>query len=275
MKQRRPLFIVLIISVLLSGCSERELDMSTPSNIATPEVATEGQGGAQPPQERPKRRAMNATERRAISEARSRRAPLEPPAPISPTLEGSESDLGTTVRGAPPETNKGDTGLTQYEKMAALDDPAVNLPKGSVKAEAPLPPSSESPMKAAKRDTTSPRPGVELRGGAKGLKLIDLAISAEVRKREPTGVQERFNTLPRRFHCFCVFENRQQITEVTHIWRRDGRVVSRVELEVGKSPKWRTWSKQRLKPEWTGEWSCEVQTKEGKTLGKATVRAGR
>ena len=113
-----------------------------------------------------------------------------------------------------------------------------------------------------------------MRSGVGGLKLIDLVIATEVRKREPHGVSDRFAEIPRMFHCFCVFENRHEAATVTHIWKRGGRVVSRVELEVGKSPKWRTWSRQRLQPKWTGEWSCEVQGPGGRVLGIATVQAG-
>ena len=62
---------------------------------------------------------------------------------------------------------------------------------------------------------------------------------------------------------------------VTHIWRRDGKVVSRVELEVGRSPKWRTWSRQRLPASAEGRWSCEViEGQQDLKLGTVTVSVG-
>ena len=50
--------------------------------------------------------------------------------------------------------------------------------------------------------------------------------------------------------------------------------VTGVELEVGKSPKWRTWSKQRVSPHWRGVWSCEVLSPEGTQLGLHVFQVG-
>jgi hypothetical protein len=179
--------------------------------------------------------------------------------------------MGSTVIGDQPSSPSA-PGLTEVERRAAMDDPAVNLSSDPVAKSAEL--ATTEAVAGAKRAMTSPRPGVELRGAVDGLKLVDLAIATEVIRREPTGIDDRFASLPKRFHCFCVFENRQQATQVTHVWKRDGRVVSRVELEVGKSPKWRTWSRQRLQPSWTGNWTCEVHSMSGRTLGIASVQAG-
>ena len=203
---------------------------------------------------------MTPTERRAIAEARSRREVLE-------QVETSEHGTSLVGTGGIAEPA---SGLTRHERQAARDDPAVHLPGH------PLPAAVEEPDAPvdAPRVRTPSRPGVVLRGASSGLKLVDLAIAPEVRRREPIGTSDRFLEMPRMFHCFCVFENRQEPGTVTHVWKRDGRVVSRVELEVGKSPKWRTWSRQRLQATWTGEWSCEVQAPGGRVLGVATARAG-
>ncbi|PKN54725.1 MAG: hypothetical protein CVU56_25075, partial [Deltaproteobacteria bacterium HGW-Deltaproteobacteria-14] len=53
-----------------------------------------------------------------------------------------------------------------------------------------------------------------------------------------------------------------------------GRLVSRVELEVGKSPKWRTWSRQRTREDWIGPWSCEVLGPDGRRIGIASFDVG-
>ena len=50
--------------------------------------------------------------------------------------------------------------------------------------------------------------------------------------------------------------------------------MARVELEVGNSPKWKTWSKQRTQPHWTGLWSCEVLGPEGQQLGATAFQVG-
>ena len=216
----------------------------------------------------PDRRAMTATERRAIAQARTRRAATQPTSEI----ETASTEDGSVLIGSVP------SGLTKHEQRAALDDPAAHMQRARDRdaGAAPTPtPSANNAPNTPNHRALDHRPGVELRGAVDGLKLVDLAIATEVKRREPLGVGDHFADVPRMFHCFCVFENRQQATNVTHVWKRDGRVVSRVELEVGKSPKWRTWSRQRLQPTWAGKWTCEVQTMTGRMLGLAAVRAGR
>ena len=270
--QRCLILASVTTALTVTACSEAPQE--EPSATIDAEASALPTRSAPPsvPPPRTKERAMNSTERRAIEEARARRAIVETQ-PSSQVAEApQEADMGTVVRADSAEP-PGEEGLTQHDKRAAMDDPAVKLPLGGGEVESRA--QDEATQTPSKRTITAPRSGIELTQGGNGLKLVDLAIAAEVKKREPEGVQEHFTTLPRRFHCFCVFENRGETTQVTHIWRRNGRVVSRVELEVGKSPKWRTWSRQRLKPEWTGTWTCEVQSRDGRNLGRATVRAGR
>jgi hypothetical protein len=112
--------------------------------------------------------------------------------------------------------------------------------------------------------------GVDLSEGVESLKLLNLAVGLSVEDRNPVGVATRFDTIPPRFHCHSTFDSRLPETTVIHTWRRAGRVVSRVELEVKKSPSWRTWSRQRIRAEWADRWSCTVTSDTGALLGVAT-----
>jgi len=116
--------------------------------------------------------------------------------------------------------------------------------------------------------------GREVRAGATiytipgDTQLIDLAIATEVDpQRQPQNVAVTYTSIPERFFCFNIFDNPDAETTVTHVWRRGDRLVSRVELGVGRSPKWRTWSRQRTRDDWTGPWSCEVLSPEGERMG--------
>jgi hypothetical protein len=106
--------------------------------------------------------------------------------------------------------------------------------------------------------------------GVEGLKLVGLAVGLSVQDRNPVGVATRFTTIPPRFHCHSVFDSRAAEVTVIHTWRRNRRVVSRVELEIGKSPAWRTWSRQRIRAAWADRWSCTVTSQDGSLLGVAT-----
>ena len=247
---------LLLALFLLNACGEQTSDAPTvePRPPLQPvELTQEAEIPVLP-------RAMTPTERQAIAEARSRHVAVQ-------ESKGQRSDM-----------KPGPTGLTHHEQQAAQDDPAATLrnpgqPAPPPSVQSPLAPPAKAPSPSGAEST--PRAGVSLQEAHQGLKLVDLAIATEVKRREPLGISDTFTVMPRMFHCFCVFENRQEPVTVTHVWRRDGRVVSRVELEVGKSPKWRTWSRQRLQPAWTGEWTCEVQSAQGQVLGTARVIAGR
>ncbi|MGM0576333.1 MAG: DUF2914 domain-containing protein [Myxococcota bacterium] len=118
------------------------------------------------------------------------------------------------------------------------------------------------------------RPGAQIWSGTERLGLVDLAVATGVRERTPEGVSPTYEEMPDLFYCYTAFDNPDEPVTVTHVWRRGDRVVSRVELEVGVSARWRTWSRQRVKPSWTGTWSCEVLAPGGERLGLARVSAG-
>lgn len=153
---------------------------------------------------------------------------------------------------------------------------------------APTPPRKEAPRTVAtqaKAAPSSPRPpgtqatpepeaAVTLEKGTDTLALMDLTIARDIQDRLPVGVATHFPEVPSKFQCYSVFKNTGEATTATHVWRRGDRVVSRVELSVGKSPRWRTWSRQRLSSAWAGRWSCEVLGPDGVRLGMASVTAG-
>lgn len=118
------------------------------------------------------------------------------------------------------------------------------------------------------------QPGTHIWPSAGGLKLVELVVGTALDEKLPTDVREHYPNVPEILYCYSVFENPLPDATVTHVWRRGSRLVSRVELEVGNSPKWRTWSKQRTQPHWTGLWSCEVLGEDGRQLGLTVFQIG-
>lgn len=117
-------------------------------------------------------------------------------------------------------------------------------------------------------------PGTRIWPSAGGLKLVEHVVAAALDDKLPADVRLHYPNTPEILYCYSVFENPLPDTTVTHVWRRGSRLVSRVELEVGRSPKWRTWSKQRTQPHWTGLWSCEVLGPDGQQLGLTVFQIG-
>lgn len=118
------------------------------------------------------------------------------------------------------------------------------------------------------------RPGTVIKPWRAGPKLLEVAAGTGLEDKAPTDVKLTYDKVPELLYCYTVFENPAPETTITHVWRRGTRLVSRVELEVGNSPKWKTWSKQRTQSHWTGVWSCEVLGPEGQQLGATAFQVG-
>ncbi len=236
------------------------------------EATPRGLAGALPPP------SLGEAERAAIQRARG----------DSRYQSADTSPESATPGAQDPKAAAAASELTPAERRTIRDDPAARadirarqpeIPAegGDPEAEgAPAPP-VEPPPPSMRHDGegTEVRPGVHLYPGSQELRVVDLAIATSIKSRTPQGVAQHYAVMPDRFLCFSVFDSRAEgEADVSHVWRRDGRVVSRVELSVGRSPKWRTWSRQRVREHWQGRWSCEVVDREGRRLGLAEFSAG-
>ncbi|MFT7580258.1 MAG: hypothetical protein ACI9MR_001927 [Myxococcota bacterium] len=219
-------------------------------------LAEAGSNNSRPqPVAAPDRPTLSESERAAIAAARTRR--LQPAdGLVDPTTPPVVADSVV----AEPATNP----LTGEDLAAAADDPAARdaagqaIGAGTDGGNTGIPSGEEI------------RPGTRLFNAGGGVTLVDLAVATEIKDRLPQNVTAVYTTMPETLFCYSVFNNPLPSATVTHVWRRGQRLVSRVELEVGKSTKWRTWSRQRTRPKWTGPWSCEVLDPEGRRIGLVT-----
>ena len=137
----------------------------------------------------------------------------------------------------------------------------------------PRAPGQPEPSDAVDREVG---PAREVRSGVlvyprtSGLAILDLAVGTAMTEGQPREVRSRYARPPEVFVCYTLLENTGEEQTITHVWRRGARLVSRIELSIGKSRKWSTWSRQRTRPDWTGPWSCEVQSADGRRLGIAS-----
>lgn len=108
------------------------------------------------------------------------------------------------------------------------------------------------------------------------LRLVDAGIGTRVEGRKLADRTERFaGEAPRRLVCWTAISAPLGLSEkLVHVWRHDGKVLSRVELSVrgGRKDGFRTWSRHRVaRSRAQGEWRCSVETSLGQSLGSVGV----
>jgi hypothetical protein len=99
------------------------------------------------------------------------------------------------------------------------------------------------------------------------LKVVDLAIGAGVHQRTLQGQAERFPARGQRLWGHVTLANSGPPTFVTMVWKHEGKARWRIDLRVGESPAWRTWSRYTMKPlRDLGHWEVEVLDATGRSL---------
>lgn len=168
------------------------------------------------------------------------------------------------------------TGLTEADRRALMDDPVVTGYK-PIPVEAETQPERHPPGPVTPTVITgSPAKGSPAAGSSDAtgeLTLIELQIAASIEGRRPVDPKARYSAAPESLFCYSVLVNRGADRSITHVWRHGEKVIGRVDLQVGTSAAWRTWSRVRPRGE-AGRWSCEVSV-DGAVLGDARVVVGR
>jgi hypothetical protein len=237
--------LLVLIILLLCACSEEPVESASMSDSvpALEEPSPREQVEQAPPAPPPASPAQ--------------RGSVSPVAAPSPRADSSQDEGAQPVAAPSPRADSSpDEGAQEGSPSREEAQPGVDL----------LEPSAQEHLSSK----TASRVGVELAEGTEQMKLVSLAVGIAVEERTAVGVADRFTVIPPRFHCHSVVDSRAPESTIIHTWRRGARIVSRVELQVGKSPAWRTWSRQRIRPEWADQWSCAASTLEGHLLGVAT-----
>ncbi len=100
---------------------------------------------------------------------------------------------------------------------------------------------------------------------AADLDLHDLVMAREVVDREPVDVTTSFSSEDGRAFVHASIKNSGPPTQVSFLWLRGNALYTAVEMNVGTSMRWRTWSSAEV---WLGEWRVQVVTANGKLLGE-------
>lgn len=98
------------------------------------------------------------------------------------------------------------------------------------------------------------------------LGVIESATALRVEQRTPIGVSETFRTDVGKVWAYIRVKNQLEPTKVTMVWKKGGEEKFRIDLNVGTSHGWRTWSRKTITARDTGDWTVEVLSAEGDEL---------
>ena len=147
-------------------------------------------------------------------------------------------------------------------------------------AAAPAQPETAAAQDSAKPNDqpTSPATTAESRTGAtaQGLAVQDaLFTAAELVDREPASVSgctaaacaTRYSADVGTVTFWTRLTGGSPGRWVEHVWYHGEREIARVRQKV-EGPTWRTWTRKRILPEWTGDWRVEVVAEDGTVLAE-------
>ncbi len=92
-----------------------------------------------------------------------------------------------------------------------------------------------------------------------------LVIAGSIEDREPVGVVNAFSASTEKVYCFLEAKEILEVTTVSFVWYYGDTKTATVELPIGISPRWRTYSSKKLGGR-TGEWKVELQDAGGNVL---------
>jgi hypothetical protein len=98
------------------------------------------------------------------------------------------------------------------------------------------------------------------------LEVVELVIAKDVQNMEPMDVGIAFTADVQKLYCFSKVKVEEEAATVYHSWYYNDEKVTQVELNVKKSPGFRTYSNKTIMSSQKGKWEVEVQDAEGNVL---------
>ncbi len=105
------------------------------------------------------------------------------------------------------------------------------------------------------------------------IRISSAVIARSVEDREPQGEGTRFPADIGQLVCHTRVEGAQGEAAIYHVWRHGDTLHAKVQLSV-RSASWRTWSRKRIHPSWTGPWSVDIEDAEGNVLQSLSFTIG-
>ena len=106
---------------------------------------------------------------------------------------------------------------------------------------------------------------------AEMLVIRDFVLTHGVLEREPVGSTEAFVVEDGRAYAFARINNEGSPTTVSFVWQYGNEKHANIDMNVGTSSGWRTWSSVALRP---GNWQVQLVGSDGVVLAQRTFSVG-
>lgn len=95
------------------------------------------------------------------------------------------------------------------------------------------------------------------------LEVVDYGLGTGVENRQLTGQADSFDLSVGKVWAWIKVNNSGDPSQVTMVWKRDGEESWRIDLNVGTSPAWRTWSRKTIRKWDAGIWTVDILAPDG------------
>ena len=104
---------------------------------------------------------------------------------------------------------------------------------------------------------------------AGSMMVRDFVLTNGIYEREPVNKTETFMTSDGTGYAFARINNEGAPSNVSFVWTYEGSQHASVDMTVGTSGSWRTWSSVNLKP---GNWRVQLVAEDGRVIAERTFK---
>jgi len=116
--------------------------------------------------------------------------------------------------------------------------------------------------KAVKKVEATKTPARAATASAAGLQVVEAKAAGGVTDREAVDAASSFAPGDE-VTVWAAIRNTDSARDIKMVWFANNKEVSSLDIEVGKSWRWRTWMKSKV---WAGDWKVEIQDGSGTVL---------
>lgn len=95
--------------------------------------------------------------------------------------------------------------------------------------------------------------------------IRDFVLTHGIHEREPVGTTETFASADERGYAFARIANDGSPTQISFVWYYGEEMHASIDMNIGTSSGWRTWSSVNLKP---GNWRVKLQDAGGAVIAE-------
>lgn len=123
-------------------------------------------------------------------------------------------------------------------------------------------PSAEKKDAAKRVEAPAPKTARSSATGAGGLQVVEAKAAGGVTEREAVDESSTFSAGDQ-VTIWAAIRNTESAGDIKMVWFANDKEVTTVDIEIGQSWRWRTWSKSKV---WAGDWKVEIQDGSGTVL---------